>query len=181
MATMTDEAIRAAVRAGRLSDPAAERYLGDTLIARRDTIARTWLTAVNPIVDPALAANGTLTFANAAVDDADATAPSSYRAVWHRFDNESGAVRQLGESTGTGLQLRAPATLPDGDGTFVRVDMSAASAAHPPWAAPVHAYFRRSGGRWQLVGFERMPDAPPMRPGLVGAERIERADIEGGR
>ena len=36
------------------------------LIKRRDKIGRTYLTRLNPIVDPALDASGTLTFGNAA-------------------------------------------------------------------------------------------------------------------
>ena len=56
----TDEMIRAAVRTGQYSDPAAEKHVADTLIARRDAIGRAWLTNVNPVVDPALDASGTL-------------------------------------------------------------------------------------------------------------------------
>ena len=48
----TDEMIRAAVRTGRYSDPAAEKHIADTLIARRDAIGRAWLTDVNPVIDP---------------------------------------------------------------------------------------------------------------------------------
>jgi hypothetical protein len=55
---------------------------------------------------------------------------------------------------------------------FVRADISAVQPANPSWNSPVQAYFRRGGDGWRLVGFDRMPDAPPMRPGLVGAERI---------
>ena len=50
----TDELIRAAVRTGQFSDPAAEKHLGDVLIKRRDTIASIYLTGVNPIVNPRL-------------------------------------------------------------------------------------------------------------------------------
>ena len=171
MATMTDDLIRAAVHAGKLTDPAAERYLADTLIERRDKIARAWLTNVNPIAEPSLAADGTLTFQNAAVRYAGAAAPGSYRAVWHRFDNTTGETQQIGESTAAGEHVRAANALPEGDGAFIRVDISAATDAHPAWNDPVHAYFRRTGNGWTLVGFERMPGAPPMRPGLVGAER----------
>ena len=45
----TDEMIRAAVRTGQYSDPAAEKHIADTLIARRDAIGRAWLTDVNPV------------------------------------------------------------------------------------------------------------------------------------
>ena len=50
----SDDLIRAAVHTGQFSDPAAEQYLGDVLIKRRDTIGRTYLTAINPIVNPRL-------------------------------------------------------------------------------------------------------------------------------
>ena len=38
VAAFTDELIRAAVHTGQFSDPAAEKYLGDVLIKRRDKI-----------------------------------------------------------------------------------------------------------------------------------------------
>ena len=54
VAAFTDDLIRAAVHTGQYSDPMAEKYLADVLIKRRNAIARTYLTAVNPIADPAL-------------------------------------------------------------------------------------------------------------------------------
>ncbi len=77
----TDEMIRAAVRTGRYTDPAAEKFIADTLIARRDAIGREWLTNVNPIIDPVLDASGSLKFVNAAVAAGVAKAPASYRGV----------------------------------------------------------------------------------------------------
>ena len=169
---MTDDLVRAAVRAGQLSDPQAEQFLANALISRRNQIGRAFLTKVNPVVDPALAA-GTLTFGNAAVQHGFAPAPSSYKAVWHGFDNATGETRLIGETGGTAAKVPAPAGLPAADGAFVRVDISAAAASHPSWGEPVHAYFRRGSTGWTLVGFDRMPNAPPMQPGLVGAEPIE--------
>ena len=165
---MSDDLIRAAVRAGQLSDPAAEKYLADTLIERRNKIGRAWLTAVNPIVDPTLASDGTLKFGNAAVAHGFATAPRGYSAVWHAYDNAAGSTTRLGETEGTGTEMRAP-SIPQGTG-IIRVDIRATAPPHPSWGEPVHAYFRRGGGGWQLVGFDRLPTAGPMRPGLVGAE-----------
>ena len=51
---------------GEFSDPKAEQYLADVLIQRREKIRSVYLTAVNPIVSPALDGKG-LTFENAAV------------------------------------------------------------------------------------------------------------------
>ncbi len=187
---LSDEAIHAAVRAGRLSDPHAEQYLAQALIERRDKIGGAWLTHVNPISDPALADGGTLTFRNVAVQYGFALAPARYAAVWHRFDNETGQTERLGETAGTGEKLTAPAgaltrTKPEstrpGGGAFLRVDISAPGAPHASWAAPVHAYFRDTADGWKLVGFDRMPGAPPMRPGLVGAEPAgDRQDRKAG-
>jgi hypothetical protein len=177
---LSDDLIRAAVKAGKYSDPRAERFLQDALIERRDKIGRAWLTAVNPVVDPALAADGTLTFHNAAVDYGFAAAPSGYHVVWYRFDNASGESTRIGETDAAAPSASAPAgamvrvkpdtSLAGGRGVFVRADISATGAADPSWGKPVRAYFRGTADRWKLVGFERMPDAPPMRPGLVGAE-----------
>src|SRR5215210_5646484 len=88
----TDEMIRAAVKAGQYSDPAAEKHIADTLIARRDAIGRVWLTDVNPVVDPAMDASGALTFKNAAVAAGMAQAPASYEVTWFSFDNATGAT-----------------------------------------------------------------------------------------
>jgi hypothetical protein len=170
---LSDELVRAAVRAGRLTDPKAEQFLGDALIERRNKIGRAFLARVNPVIDPALAADGTLSFKNAAVLHGFAAAPASYAVVWHQFDNNTGEVRRLGDAGGAADAVRAPAGLPSDAGAFVRVDISAAVPEHPSWNRPVHAYFRRAASGWSLVGFDRMPGAPPMKPGLVGAEPIE--------
>lgn len=177
---VSDELIRAGVKAGHYSDPRAEEFLIKTLIERRDKIGRAWLTAVNPVSDPALSDSGTLTFRNVAVDLKFASAPSTYHIAWYRFDNSTGESTAAGEidvptekaaaPPGALTRTRADTSLPAGRGQFLRVDISASTAAFPSWASPVRAYFRRIPNGWKLVGFERMPDAPPMRPGLVGAE-----------
>src|SRR4029077_20517025 len=68
VAAFSDGLIRAIVHEGRFSDPAAETYLADVVIWRRDKIARAYLTAVNPLVNRALGASGELTFESAAAD-----------------------------------------------------------------------------------------------------------------
>ena len=178
---LSDDLVRAAVKAGQYSDPRAEQFLADALIERRNKIGRAFLTGVNPVADPALADDGTLTFRNPAVEYGFAPAPERYIVAWYRFDNATGQSTRLGESSVTAARAAAPAdaavrvrpdtTLPGGRGAFVRADISAVHGAQPSWSAPVEAYFRRVGDGWRLVGFDRMPDAPPMKPGLVGAEK----------
>jgi len=149
--------LRAAVRAGEFGDADAEDFLVRALAERRDAIARAYLTAVNPIVDPQLA-DGTLTFTNAAVDADVARAPRSYRAAWWTFDNATGETTRIGETSGRTAWLTAPANLPAQDGVFIKVQLSAINSEFESWDKPVDAYFRLRGEQWHLVGFERMPE-----------------------
>ena len=157
LAALSTPLLRAAVRAGEFGDPAAEDFLVRALAQRRDAIARAYLTAVNPIADPRLA-DGTLTFTNAAVEGDVARAPRSYRASWWTFDNATGETVRITEMSGATTSLTAPANLPAQDGVFIKVQLSAIDAQFESWETPVDAYFRLRGGRWRLVGFERMPE-----------------------
>jgi hypothetical protein len=155
----TDEMIRAAVRTGQYTDPAAEKHIADTLIARRDAIGRAWLTNVNPIVDPVINASGMVSFKNAAVEAGIAKAPASYEVAWFSFDNATGTATPIGQAAAAkGEQASAPSGLPTAAGSFVRVDIKAVNPPHPSWTNPVHAYFQRTAAGWKLVGFERLPD-----------------------
>jgi hypothetical protein len=160
LAAMSDEMITAAVRTGEFSNPESEKILVRALIDRRDAILRAYLPPVNPIVDPELT-DGVLRFKNAAVEARAAEAPSGYRAVWHRFDNTTGEVTKIDETDGSATQLKAPAKLPDGRGSYIRVDVSATGGAHKSWEQPVRFYFRRDGGRWKLVGVYRVEEEGP--------------------
>jgi hypothetical protein len=42
------------------------------------------------------------------------------------------------------------------DGSYILAEISAWGGPES-WSEPVHAYFRRKGSAWQLVGFERLP------------------------
>jgi len=157
VAAFTDDLIRAAVHQGQFSDPKAEQYLADVLIQRREKIKSVYLTAVNPIVNPALDGKG-LTFENAAVSGGVAQGAVSYRASWMTFDNATGATKPLSETQSSTTTVPAPAGLPSSG--FVAVDIAADSATYPTWKQPVRAFFRQDGGTWKLVGLERMPDKP---------------------
>ncbi len=153
----SDDLIRAAVHTGQFSDPAAERHLGAVLIKRRDTIGRTYLSAINPVANPRLDANGALTFDNAAVAAGFAQPPSEYRVAWSRFDNATGMATAIGDTRGPTTSHNAPRDLPSAVGGFVEIQISADSAAHPSWAQPVRVHFRRTDSGWKLVGLQRLP------------------------
>jgi hypothetical protein len=158
LVALTDDMLRAAVRTGDLHDPNAEAFLVKALAERRDAIGRIYLTAVNPIVDPALDDAGILTFRNAAVDAGFAKAPDGYRAIWSRFDNQSGTTEKIGETSGQTPRLAAPPDLARSPGIFIKVELSATGGLHPSWQTPLHTYFRRTDRQWRVVGFERMPE-----------------------
>ncbi len=156
VAAFTDDMIRAMVKTARYSEPEAERHLADVLIKRRDKIAAAYLPAVNPLVNFALTPSGGLSFQNAAVLAHVAQEATSYRITWSRFDNAAGTETALGETTAApGQGAQAPGPLPEPQGSFVHVSVSATSPSQKSWATPVHAYFRRSADGWTLVGMER--------------------------
>ena len=156
----SDALIRAVVKTGEFTETGAEEYLANVLIKRRNAIGRAYLPAINPIVDPKLSASGALTFDNAAVQHG-LEAPESYKAVWSTFDNATGATTHIGDSAGREPTLQAPSGLAGAPGSFISVELSAVSAAHPAWAQPIVVHFRRGSDGWKLVGLERLPDGPP--------------------
>lgn len=158
LAALTTDLIEAAVKAADFRDPASEAFLVRALAERRDAILRAYLPAVNPIVAPALAADGSLDFSNAAVDADVAHAPRGYRAVWSHFDNATGDARPIGATQSKTTSMMAPAPLPTREGAFVKVAVSADADAHDGWTQPVQMYFRLRGGAWQLVGLDRAAD-----------------------
>ena len=152
----SDEMIRALAKTGMYTDPNAERHLADVLIQRRDKIGAAYLVAVAPLVDFELSADGRLSFDNAAVTAGVAMPPQGgYRVKWARFDNATGALAPLGESTmASGERPSSPAALPAVDGSFVRLDVSAVAPEYETWT-PVQVYFRRGANAWTLVGVVR--------------------------
>jgi len=155
VARFSDEALRAIVAKARYSEPSAAGYITDVLIKRRDKVLRTWLTGVNPIVEPRLSADGTLTFDNAAVSAGVASAPAAYVLTWSRFDNTTGANAGASEEIRvTGARAEAPPAIVQGS-EFVSVAIRSMHPEFSAWAAPVTVYFRRVAGGWQPVGLDR--------------------------
>jgi hypothetical protein len=152
----SDEAIRAVVAKAAYSDPAATEFLTKTIIARRDKVVAAWINQVCPVSDAALAADGTLTFRNAAVDAKAATAPEQYQLTWFVFDNATDQRTNVGgPMTTSSGSARAPSDL---RGDFVGVTVTALHKQQPSWATPSTFFFRRAGAAaagWSLVGVER--------------------------
>ena len=154
----TDEMIRALVKTGKYSDPAAEQLLTEVLIKRRDKIGQAYLTRINPLVNFSLDLSGVLKFENAAVQTGIVKAHPGYAAAWSVFNNGTGVSSPLGETNG-GDRITAPSGLPQTTGTFVVAEVRAIDSPYPSWARPVRVTFRRVDSGWKLVGLERMPKA----------------------
>jgi hypothetical protein len=101
-----------------------------------------------------------LTFENPAVRAGYSDAPKGgYTATFARFDNTARTSQPIGAAvTSTTERIQAPADLPRGSGSFIKVSVAAVDAAHGTWAKPVDVYFRPTGSGWQLVGVERVPE-----------------------
>jgi hypothetical protein len=156
VARFSDAAIRAVVEKARYSDPRATDYLTATLIKRRDKVLRTWLNAVNPVVDPALDASGRLTWKNAAVDARVADAPQSYTLQWFRLDNATDTRTTVGDPvTVASAGAAAPAELLTRGGDYIGVVITSAHKDRAAWARPATFYFRRTGNGWTWIGAER--------------------------
>ena len=154
VAKFSDADIRAIVSKARYSDPRATEYITATLIERRNKVLKTWLTAVNPLVDFALGPDAELTFTNAAVAADLATPPEEYRVRWSRFDNATGAATKAIEATATGTRIPAPPQVV-ADAEFVQVEIASHHPQFSAWKAPVTVHFRRSSPGWVLVGVTR--------------------------
>jgi len=149
----SDAAIRGVVEKARYSDPAATDYMTRTIIERRNKVVATWINGVTPVVAPALGADGTLAFRNAAVDASAATPAERYTLEWFNFDNNTNTPTPVGEPVAiSGTTAKAPAGL---KGDFVGVTITGTHKEHPGWSTPARFYFRRSASGWTLVGVER--------------------------
>jgi hypothetical protein len=164
----SDEAIRAVVAKGRYTEPGAVALIADVLIERRDKVLRTWLTGVNPIVEPRLDADGMLTFENAAVAAGVASPPASYAFTWSRFDNASGeAIGTTEEARAVDPRTPAPPAMLNGS-AFISVSIRTSHPNHPVWARPVEVVFRRTSDGWKTVGLERRLTETSRSPGPSG-------------
>lgn len=154
VARFSDTAIRAIVGKGRYSDPAAAESLSGTLIARRDRVLDTWLTAVNPIADVSLSANGELTFENAAWRHGVGGAPDGYALTWSRFDNPTDTRTPVGGEVRIRVsRAQAPAAVLQ-NAEYVAVTIRTLHQRFPDWK-PVEVYFRRVRDGWLTVGLDR--------------------------
>jgi hypothetical protein len=157
----TDAHIQAAVKTGQYTDPDAEKLLARVLGERRDQIGKTYTAMINPLTKFALSDSGVLTFENPAVRAKYWDAPKGgYSAGWASYDNGAGQANAIGVPTLSGQErIQGPSDLPRGEGSFLKVSISAVEPLNAAWTRPVDVYFKRTGSAWKLVGVDR-PGTP---------------------
>jgi len=156
----SDDMIRALVKTGKYSDPAAEKLLVDVLIKRRDKIGRVYFSRINPVVNFSLDPTGTLRFENVATAISGMVdKPLTYAVAWSVLNNDTGETTPLGNTKGQTGPITGPNGLPKSAGAYVTADVSVVDPPQAPWAKPVRATFRREGTGWKLVGVDRMAES----------------------
>lgn len=133
----SDEEIRAVVKTGQYSDPAAEKWIADTLIKRRDKIGKAFFARVLPL-DRFRVVGGRLEFDDLGVRH-KMYAPPAYRLAWYAYDN----VRD----SKTRLEGKDGPEIPGVAAEYLACEIQAGEAAKA-----VTVYVR---GGVQVVGVER--------------------------
>ncbi len=155
--TRTD--IRALVETGRYSHTATVDYLTQTLVARRDKIARTYLTHGGglgrfQVQDEALVFEDLLD--HPAFSGQYADAPTTV--TWHRFDNQMGRRTQ---KLGTDTANEGRASLPGSSAPYI-VAVLRRSEVGP---GTTEVFLRRTRNGREVVGIRRtaegLPNTPP--------------------
>ena len=152
IAKFTDEMVRGLVSTGEWKDPAAEQYLVQTLLKRRDKILGHYLGQLNPITDFAVVErNGRaiLTYANLG-EKLGLGKAETYDYQWSSFENGANSASALGPVEIVGLpELEIPASA----SPYLLVRIKSHSPAHPGWQKPVSVYL--TGSPRRVVGIER--------------------------
>jgi hypothetical protein len=141
----TDEEIRAIVQVARYSDPAAERWIVDSLIERRHRIGRTYFARVLPLDDFAIVGNE-LRFTDLAVKYGFAAA-RSIRVDWSGFDNQAGKPTMRVGAEGVAVPAEVT-SLPPGSYAVARLAEEGARTV-------VNVYLRSGSGGLRVMGIDR--------------------------
>jgi hypothetical protein len=141
----TDEQIRGIVHTGAYSDPRAEQWIADSLIARRDKIGKAFLPKLLPL-DRFAVENSRLVF-----EDLGAkygiTSPQQYSLQWSRFDNDAETKTPISGETTSAL----PAPVRDAsNGEYFAVDIRGIEPGKT-----IIVFLRKNATGVQVAGIER--------------------------
>jgi hypothetical protein len=140
----TDDEIRAIVKTGSYSDLAAERYVADTIITRRDAIGRAYLS--QPLsLDAVRIENGRIAFDDLAVRYKLHKAPVDYRYQWFSFDNQSQHKTVIPGASSPEIPARSASP-------YVALEVSAAGNER----RRMTIYLRQANPGFSIVGIDRV-------------------------
>jgi hypothetical protein len=147
-----DEGVRAIVHAGQYSDPAAEAYLADTIIERRNKVTAYYLSQIDPLTDFRVDGEAPrLVFRNLG-KDAGLAEDVAYEYAWFTYENATGRLTELRKAATT---REAALEVPVGAAPaaeFLMVRLRTVAAGRPRWRTAVDVYLRH--GR-EVVGIDR--------------------------
>jgi hypothetical protein len=158
VAHFTREELRVIVESGRYTNPETVDYLTETLVVRRNKIARAYLLHGGglgrfQVTDGALAFEDFLE--HPAFEDRYADAETEV--TWHRFDNQQGQrVGSLGGATTTDGRV----ALPNAQAPYVVAVLRRPDVGD----GTTEVFLRRSDGARHVVGIRRSADGVPSTP-----------------
>ena len=151
-------------RGAEYRDERDAEFITRTLIKRRDAIARAYLPASTRWSARALGGRHACRSPTPPSPRASQTPASGYRADWAVFDNATAAVDlDRGDVRRRARTSAVASGCPQERGAIVRVDDSGRPGAPVAWTLPVHAYFRKTGGRNMEAGGIRATTVAPHR------------------
>jgi hypothetical protein len=161
LAFFTDEVLRGVVKTAMISDPAAEKYLIEALMARRDKCIRYWIAQTNPLDRFAVSKDGSeVSFDNAAVRIGGVEGDVAYDVQWAQLDNVPNKETPVGaEVRLTSMAMKIPQNAwgpkDDAGYRYAVARIRCLHPAHPQWARPLVLTVRDKGDVYDVVGIER--------------------------
>jgi hypothetical protein len=149
VASFSDDAVRAIVHQGEYLDPEAERFLADTILARRDKVVTRYFMEVNPLDDFRVAGSN-LEFKNLG-EERGLASTRTYEYEWFVFENETSALTPLSN----GEIRQASLAIPASNEPYLMVRIRTRSETAPKWGLAVEVTLRRDGEGRSVVGVER--------------------------
>jgi len=157
IARFTPDDLRAIVKTGEYSDPAAEQYFFETLLERQRKTVVYYLNRVNPL-DEFQVTDAGLEFENLSERQEFAPADTTtYRVTWHLYDNVTGGGEPLTEPR-TSRQRAAPLPLKTvlrPETQFLLAEIDSLHEDHPSWNTSIRVYLRQTDLGFTVVGVER--------------------------
>jgi hypothetical protein len=158
VAHFTREELRVIVESGRYTSPETVDYLTETLVVRRNKIARAYLLHGGGL-GRFQVTGGALAFEDFLEHPAfeDRYADAETEVTWHRFDNQQGQrVGSIGEATTTDGRV----ALPNAQAPYVVAVLRRPDVGD----GTTEVFLRRSDGARHVVGIRRSADGAPSTP-----------------